>query len=118
MENEMETIKIWNMHNGSTARMIKVDRSSALGNPFYMGKEEDRDEVCNKYISWLWKKMKEGKNYQTRELGNLYAKWGREGELILACWCAPRRCHAESIRKALIWMKSLTDLPTKKGEKS
>jgi hypothetical protein len=67
---------------------VRVDRGTDWGNPFVMHKntEQERHRVC--------------------DLFELYAKWrltvdpkwllplqGKD----LACWCAPRRCHAETL---------------------
>jgi hypothetical protein len=32
---------------------VKIDRTSKWGNPFVIGKDGDRDEVINKYRSYL-----------------------------------------------------------------
>lgn len=32
---------------------IRIDRTSVLGNPFELTKEEDRKKVCNAYKEWL-----------------------------------------------------------------
>ena len=67
---------------------VKVDRSSDYGNPFVMNGATDaeRDRVCDlfeQYAAWRlsvepeWLKPLRGKN--------------------LACWCAPKRCHGETL---------------------
>lgn len=68
------------------ATAVRVDRSSPWGNPFQIVGEIGRDEVCDKfelYAQWRltvepdWLKPLRGKN--------------------LACWCAPKRCHADTL---------------------
>jgi hypothetical protein len=65
---------------------ITVDRGTVWGNPFVMETEKDRDKVCDlfeQYAKWRltvepeWLKPLRGKD--------------------LACWCAPKRCHAETL---------------------
>lgn len=65
---------------------IKVDRGSPWGNPFVKETEAQRNRVCDlfeEYAHWRltiepdWLKPIRGKN--------------------LACWCAPKRCHAETL---------------------
>ena len=65
---------------------IKVDRGTDWGNPFVMQHEQDRDRVCDLFI--------------------LYANWRLTVEPMwlvplrghnLACWCAPKRCHADTL---------------------
>lgn len=83
----------------------KVDRSTVLGNPFGIGRDGTRDEVIAKYREWLWGQIEErGEVWEA--LLRLLSRARRAGDngLGLACWCAPKRCHAEIIRAALIWM--------------
>lgn len=72
--------------HGVPVGAIYVGRPSKWGNPFVMHDERDRDNVCDAYEQWL------------RERPHLIAQAKRE--LIgsdLVCWCAPRRCHAETL---------------------
>ena len=80
-----------------------VGRPSVLGNPFPMKSEKDRDEVCEKYRVWLWGEIKK-KDLVFDELNKLAGEFKEKGELVLICWCAPKRCHAEVIRSAVLWM--------------
>jgi len=78
---------------------IIIDRRSAIGSPFILNNEEDRDLVCNQYEEWF-NRMTENKdnvnfNYCLNDLINLYRK---HGNLRLFCWCTPLRCHAETIK--------------------
>ena len=79
---------------------VRVDRRSILGNPYYMHSEEERDEVCEKYKAYFYKKIEEDMNFKTEidRLANIYRKYG---QLNLFCWCAPKRCHAETIKEYL-----------------
>lgn len=75
----------------NVAGAIRVDRGTDYGNPFVMRGEADRTRVCERY--------------------DLYAMWRltmepnwldplREAP-ALACWCAPRQCHAETLVRLL-----------------
>jgi hypothetical protein len=96
-------IRIGNLKNGfnPNAHQFKVDRTTPLGNPFYMADESHRDEVCERYESWfqhLLQEHKEGKRYQAFcQLRHLLEE-ARKGDIVLMCWCAPKRCHAETIK--------------------
>ena len=68
------------------ARAIVVDRSSPWGNPFIVGPDGDRDQVCamfERYAEWRltgqpnWLDPLQGKN--------------------LWCWCKPKRCHGDTL---------------------
>lgn len=82
-----------------------VDRSSILGNPFVMGRDGDRDEVCEKYKDWFSVARDRAEVYtELKKMKDVYEKLGK---LRLFCWCAPKRCHAETIREFIdIWIKS------------
>ena len=96
------SIEIMNLRNTKPSKPydVKVDRSSVLGNPFPMRGEYQRDKVCNKYAVYAASKIKEGA-YQ-KEMIRLYRLYQQHGKLRLFCWCAPKRCHAETIRKFLL----------------
>jgi len=81
---------------------IYVGRPSVLGNPFPMKGEADRDRVIVKYRVWLWQKV--------RERGQVFAelmrirKLAEQGEVRLICWCSPKPCHGDVIRRCVEWM--------------
>lgn len=95
-------ISIKNLRNGHAVNPwdVKVDRSNkVLGNNFYMSNESQRDIVCDKYDAWLCDNIR---NTAIRnELNRLWLLHRTYGKLNLWCWCAPKRCHAESIRNIL-----------------
>lgn len=82
-----------------------VDRRSVLGNPFKMRFEEERDYVCSKYEDWLLSNLKKGNIEIINEMKRLFEILMKNGELVLICWCAPKRCHAESIKMILEFKK-------------
>tara|TARA_R110002074_G_scaffold153413_3_gene308506 strand:- start:3149 stop:3463 length:315 start_codon:yes stop_codon:yes gene_type:complete len=77
---------------------IKVDRTSVLGNPFFMENESLRDDVCVKYQAFFDKEIvKKGSNIH-KEVTHIY-KLAKAGKLInLQCHCYPKRCHANTIK--------------------
>lgn len=88
-------------------------QQSPLHNPFRMADESQRDEVIARFHKHLWEIMKSGmraKGLTPAEraawdelvrLTNLYA----HGENItLGCWCHPKACHAEVIKRAIVWL--------------
>lgn len=67
---------------------VRVDRGSRYGNPFVLGEDGDRDEVCDAYEQAylphkpsITKKIKEG---------------ALEGK-VLICHCYPQRCHGDCL---------------------
>lgn len=77
-----------------------VGRPSPLGNPFRMRNESERARVIAKYDAWLRSKIAKGDKRVCDELNRLY-KIARDGELVLVCWCAPKACHADVIKRVL-----------------
>lgn len=66
--------------------VVAVDRSSDWGNPFIMHTESMRDHVCEQFERYAkWRLI-----HEPEWLAPLRGK-------NLACWCAPKRCHAETL---------------------
>jgi len=65
-------------------RAIYCGRPSSFGNPFIIGRDGIRDEVCDKYEAWLPK--------QAKLMAMIPSLAGRD----LVCWCAPRAAIATS----------------------
>ena len=98
----MNTIEICNLRNEKCVYPydVRVDRSSILGNPYYMNGESERDEVCNKYQAYFNEKYENSEAFKN-EVSRLISIYKRYGHLRLFCWCYPKRCHAMYIRKMI-----------------
>ncbi len=105
-------ITIHNLRNEKPTEVydVIVDRRSPLGNPSDMKHNENlRDKVCDDYKEWFkyvtscWhegKVVTEWKE-QFHFIWRLILLHKEHGKLRLFCWCAPKRCHAETIKKYL-----------------
>ena len=96
-------IYLLNQRNPYSVRLrtvVKVDKSSVLGNKSWRGIESEREASCLKYDIWLKEKIKVGDRTVCDELNRLYLI-AKKGNLYLACWCAPKQCHSESIKRVL-----------------
>ena len=80
-----------------------VGRPSALGNPFVVGRDGIQEHVVARYRLWLRQQWRRGGAVR-QELERLAAKYRRDGQLTLLCWCAPLPCHADVIREAVLGM--------------
>lgn len=90
------TGNILNKHkDGMPADAVYVGRGSIWGNPFVIGQHGNRDEVCDKHRLHLWQQIKQG-DITLAELAALHGK-------DLVCFCAPMRCHGNTIQKAAAW---------------
>ena len=101
-------ITIHNMHKEKPHSYnvwdVRVDRHSLLGNPYSMKDESDRDRVCDQYQEYFDNKVARANDNPgfMNELRMLEDIFLQNGRLDLFCWCAPKRCHAETIRDYLI----------------
>jgi len=96
-------IRVANLRNLNLKKgevLIKIDRSSVLGNPYYMKDESMRDEVCDKYVIYFNKKLNDLKFMI--ELKNIY-KLSKSFDIVLGCWCYPKRCHGLTVK---LWIES------------
>ncbi len=78
--------------------------ASNLANPYKVGRDGARDEILPKYKRWLWQRMQTPDSPQSRELAAVLELALRPGGVCLACWCAPRPCHANTISDAIQWL--------------
>jgi hypothetical protein len=95
-------IEICNLRKQKPTQLydIKVDRSSILGNPFPMRNELERNSVCDKYELHFNCRVNEyGDTFFKREIKRIITIYQTYGKLRLFCWCSPKRCHAETIKK-------------------
>ena len=103
---------------------MRVDRTggSPLGNPYVMRGEREREAVCDAYARLMASTMRHGGRAcdqgWVRKVGELAGFWGevrewdfaaareetralaqdaRRWPMTLACHCAPKRCHAETV---------------------
>lgn len=83
-----------------------IMRGTPLGNPFKFGNEQEREMRIEQYRQWLWRQM-QSDTPARRELQRLYNLWLKNGRLVLICCCAPKPCHGDIIKRALIWMSEL-----------
>lgn len=96
-------IEIMNLRNLKDRRYwakdpfdMKVDRSSPVGNPTDIDEYHDRDWVCNEYEREFERYMEVP--FFRAYIESLINIYRRHGRLRLWCWCAPKRCHAETIK--------------------
>jgi len=92
-------IEIVNLRNcpdfGTRPGDVRVDRSTKWGNPFKMGPGMPRDKACDEYEKWIIDQVAYGK-LDIAEIAHAQR---------LGCWCAPARCHAESLRTLIVLSK-------------
>ena len=93
-------IKVVNLRKGKSD--FKCDRTTALGNPFVLYSEKDRNKVCDEYEIYFQRNM----NPDEAPPGFLeyldeILQAAKKKDITLGCWCAPKRCHCDTIKKYL-----------------
>ena len=96
---KIEIVNLRNLQNVKDGVVIRVDRASVLGNPFYMHNETERDAVCDKYEVYFNEKVTTKTDDAFMNALRRIYKLAQTNKVYLACWCAPKRCHAETIKK-------------------
>lgn len=79
---------------------VKIDRRTDWGNPYILGKDGDRDTVCESYRIYILRK---------------YSLIDRLPELqgkVLGCWCYPERCHGNELIELMNPMDVKHDPPS------
>ncbi len=74
---------------------VYIGRGSMWGNPFVIGKDGTRDDVCEKHAEYLRNQVSNGE-VTLEQLAQLHNK-------DLVCFCAPLRCHGDILTKAAHW---------------
>lgn len=62
---------------------VYIGRGSKWGNHYIIGKDGDRDEVCDKYEKWFFT--------QPHLVNCLHELVGKR----IGCFCKPKRCHGD-----------------------
>jgi len=87
----------------SDQHVFLIDRRTPVGNPYPLDDEGERDEVCDKYQAWFDEKVK-ANDFKVMSYLNIIKNYlNKHGKVILLCWCSPRRCHGETIKR---WLES------------
>lgn len=80
--------------------LIRVDRSSVLGNPYKMRDytSAERDRVCDLYAKYFVKNVQIKDSAFRNEVIRIYRLVKSGKDVALGCWCFPKRCHAMYIK--------------------
>ena len=74
---------------------VLIDRRTKWGNPFRIGKGQNREQAIARYREDLWRRIRAGE-IALEELAALDGCW-------LACWCEPLPCHGDVLARAAAW---------------
>lgn len=80
---------------------VRIDRKfSILANIYAMKNESERDKVCDDYKVYFKYEMENDDEFR-QEIYRLVDIYLCHDKLNLFCWCAPLRCHGETIAKQI-----------------
>lgn len=78
--------RVWHVNDPACpADAVYVGRPTKWGNPFVLGRDGTRAEVIARHRDWMTQHHPELIEAARRELRGY----------DLACWCAPKPCHAD-----------------------
>jgi hypothetical protein len=81
---------------------IRIDRGhSCLGNKFSFKDECYRDRCCDWYEEWLKETFIDVWDEVSYELFRITSLLESGKDVNLQCWCSPKRCHGEAIKKII-----------------
>jgi len=105
----VQFVTIGNLHKNvmdkTCGHHFYVGRGSDVGNPFAMKSNslQDRDTVCEQYEEWFKQKLADQKDRKFHTyLDIMVTALRNHGQVTLWCYCDPKRCHAETIKKWLL----------------
>lgn len=83
-------MKIYHVNDPASYGAVLVDRRTPWGNPFLMegNTQEERNRVCDAFEKYAIHRLRMEPTW-------LDPLKGRS----LRCWCAPKRCHAETLMR-------------------
>ncbi len=81
-------MRVWNRYQNPPENAVYIGRGSPFGNPFVIGRDGTRDEVCDKFQTYL---------YANPDLIQQVKEELKGKDLI--CFCAPQRCHGDLLLK-------------------
>ena len=87
-------------HKLAVSPKVYIGRGSSLGNPFVIDPEHSRERVCEMYEAHFDAKVRERNPEFMDALAYIY-RLAQQGDVYLECFCAPKRCHGDTIKKFL-----------------
>jgi hypothetical protein len=101
----MNELTVVNKHHGQWPhrRYVYIGRPSALGNPFPVNAGRTREEAVAEFEIYLQQQMEAGNEAILNELERIGAMvLDDSGEPVcLQCFCAPKACHGDVIRRVI-----------------
>lgn len=75
-------------------------RGIYVGRPSPLLSEAERAVVIHNYEDWLAEQLLDTSSAASIEMSRL-AALARKHDICLVCWCAPKACHADIIKRTV-----------------
>lgn len=92
-------ITVANKYSGATG--VNIMRGTPLGNPYPLNKKVTREMVIDEYRIWLREQYAQ-RRPAGRELIRLARLVQKGHDLTLVCCCAPKACHGDVVKEAIL----------------
>ena len=79
-----------------------VGRPTTLGNPFRVTEKQSRNIAIQRYSLLLKDAINHNDPAVLKFLRYLFDTLVSQNKLVLICWCVPKECHAEIVKKVLL----------------
>jgi len=91
----------------TNSKYIYIGRGSKFGNPFIIGEDGNREEVCYKHGLWLerWILYKDEITIKGYNNKRVIESLHELEDKILVCFCKPLQCHGDILIDLLILSK-------------
>lgn len=110
----VDSITVTNRHTSKTTPdEVYIGRGSVYGNPFKIGTDGDRAAVIAKYRRYLWVELNKKGSPLLAGCQDLAYQIMDGESLTLSCFCAPKPCHGDILKKAILWMAGTKDMRVK-----
>lgn len=93
---------------------VYIGRPSPLGNPFAIGRDGTRGQVIEQYDTWLTEQIATFtchgvESDAVKEMNRLWLLANANDGLILVCWCKPKDCHGDVVKRYLDYAFNFKD---------
>ena len=109
----VKNIRTFKAKDYPNAHVERIDRTTTLGNPYPIDKNNSREDVIELYRGYLNRARQRyvmtGDPSIWEDVKRL-AKIAREKDVVLLCWCAPQPCHGDVIKSAIKWLNKEGDV--------
>lgn len=88
---------------------VFIGRGSVFGNPYPITRKFTRDMACRQYEPYFDEHMQNTESGIYQKMMDLVAQLQAGQDVTLVCFCKPKRCHGDTIKR---WLEELAEEPS------